>query len=75
VGLTTLPCKNKLLRSLQEIGRILWRRPRSKLGYGAKERRKKKNYLTKFKKASHACLHEMYVKRDIHVAWQQFCGE
>jgi hypothetical protein len=29
------------LRSLQEIHRILWRRPRPKLGCGAKERRKK----------------------------------
>jgi hypothetical protein len=29
------------LRSLQEVSRILWRRPRPKLGYGAKERRKR----------------------------------
>jgi hypothetical protein len=30
-----------MLRSLQEISRILWRRPRPKLGCRAKERRKK----------------------------------
>jgi len=30
-----------LLRSLQEIQPILWRRPRPKLGCGAKERKKK----------------------------------
>jgi hypothetical protein len=31
-----------MLRSLQEISRILWRRPRPKLGCGAKERRRRK---------------------------------
>jgi hypothetical protein len=49
VGLTTLPYKKrKLLRSLQEIqpdiGRRLWRRPRPKLGCGAKERRRRRRH-------------------------------
>jgi hypothetical protein len=42
VGLTTLPCKKKIVDNLQEIqpdnGRRLWRRPRPKLSCGARER-------------------------------------
>jgi hypothetical protein len=47
VGLTTLPCKReKCSEASKKFSRILWRRPRPKLGCGAKEgRRMKKNGL------------------------------
>jgi hypothetical protein len=38
VGLKTLPCKKENCREASEkFSRILWRRPRPKLGCGAKE--------------------------------------
>jgi hypothetical protein len=43
VGLTTLPCKKeKCWEASKKFSRILWRRPRPKLGCGAKERRRRK---------------------------------
>jgi hypothetical protein len=42
VGLTTLPCKKNCLEAFKKFSRILWRRPRPKLGCGAKERRRRK---------------------------------
>jgi hypothetical protein len=43
VGLKTLPCeKENCLEASKKFSQILWRRPRPKLGCGAKERRKKK---------------------------------
>jgi len=52
VGLTTLPCKKEnCWEASKKFSRILWRRPRPKLGCGAKERRRrrrrKKEYLQK----------------------------
>jgi hypothetical protein len=41
VGLTTYPVKRKLLRTSKKYSRIFWRRPRPKLGCGAKERRRR----------------------------------
>jgi len=42
VGLTTLPCKKEnCWEASKKFSRILWRRPRPKLGCGAKERWKK----------------------------------
>jgi hypothetical protein len=42
VGLTTLPCKKENCREAsKKVIRILWRRPRPKLGCGAKERRRR----------------------------------
>jgi hypothetical protein len=39
VGLKTLPCKKENCREASEkFSRILWRRPRAKLGCGAKDR-------------------------------------
>jgi len=41
VGLTTLPCKKEnCWEASKKLNRILWRRPRPKLGCGAKERKK-----------------------------------
>jgi hypothetical protein len=41
VGLTTLPCKKKIVeKPLRKFSRILRMRPRPKLGCGAKERKK-----------------------------------
>jgi hypothetical protein len=43
VGLTTLPCKKEnCWEASKKFSRILWRRPRPKLGFGAKERRRKR---------------------------------
>jgi len=40
VGLTNLPCKNEnCWEASKKFSRIMWRRPRPKLGCGAKERR------------------------------------
>jgi hypothetical protein len=40
VGLTTLPCKKKIVeKPPRKFSRILWKRPRPKLGCAAKERR------------------------------------
>jgi hypothetical protein len=42
LGLTTLPCKKENCRKASKMfSWILWRRPRPKLGCGAKERRKR----------------------------------
>jgi hypothetical protein len=42
VGLTTLPCKKEnCWEASKKFSRILWRRPRPKLGRGAKERRRR----------------------------------
>jgi hypothetical protein len=44
VGLTTLPCKKEnSLEASKKSSRILRRKPRPKLGCGAKERRKNFN--------------------------------
>jgi len=41
VGLTNLPCKNEnCWEASKKFSRIMWRRPRPKLGCGAKERRR-----------------------------------
>jgi hypothetical protein len=41
VGLTTLPCKKEnRSEASKKFSQILWRRPRLKLGCGAKERRR-----------------------------------
>jgi hypothetical protein len=43
VGLTTLPCKKENCREVStKFSRILWRRPRPKLGCGAEERRRRR---------------------------------
>jgi hypothetical protein len=43
VGLTTLPCKKENCREAsKKFSQILWRRPRPKLGCGAKERRRRR---------------------------------
>jgi hypothetical protein len=43
VGLTPLPCKKEDCREgSKKFSRISWRRPRPKLGCGAKKRKKKK---------------------------------
>jgi hypothetical protein len=45
VGLTTLSCKNEnCWEASKKFSRILWRRPRPTLGYGAKEKKKELNY-------------------------------
>jgi hypothetical protein len=42
VGLTTLPCKKEnCCEASKKFSLILWRRPRPKLGCGAKERRRR----------------------------------
>jgi hypothetical protein len=42
VGLTTLPCKKEnCSEASKKFSQILWRRPRPRLGCGAKERRRK----------------------------------
>jgi hypothetical protein len=63
VGLITLPCKKrKLLRSFQEISRILRRRPTPKLGCGAKERRNTKKLISR-------CNQEIFTnsRRTVHM--------
>jgi hypothetical protein len=46
VGLTTLPCKKENCKeAFKKFCWILRRRPRPKLGYGAKERRIKKKKI------------------------------
>jgi hypothetical protein len=46
VGLTTLPCKKEnCSEASKKFSRILWRRPRPKLGCGAKERRRRRRRL------------------------------
>jgi hypothetical protein len=45
VGLTTLPCKKNCCEASKKFSRILWRRPRPKLGCGAKERKKEEMKL------------------------------
>jgi hypothetical protein len=42
VGLTTLPYKKENWEASKKFSRILWRRPRPKLGCGAKERRRRR---------------------------------
>jgi hypothetical protein len=43
VGLTTLPCKKEnCWEASKKFSRILWRRPRPRLGCGAKERKKER---------------------------------
>jgi hypothetical protein len=43
VGLTTLSCKKEnCLEASKNFSWILWRRPRPKLGCGAKERRRRR---------------------------------
>jgi hypothetical protein len=43
VGLTILPCKKEnCWEASKKFSRILWRRPRPKLGYAAKERKKER---------------------------------
>jgi hypothetical protein len=47
VGLTTLPCKKEnCLEASKKFSQIFWRKPRPKLGCGAKERRRRRT-LTK----------------------------
>jgi hypothetical protein len=42
MGLTTLPCKKEnYWEASKKFSWILWRRPKPKLGCGAKERKKK----------------------------------
>jgi hypothetical protein len=42
-GATTLPCiKENCCEASKKFSRILWRRPRPKLGCGAKERRRRR---------------------------------
>jgi hypothetical protein len=46
VGLTILPCKKeKCCEASKKFSRILWRRPRPKLGCGAKERKEEEYIL------------------------------
>jgi hypothetical protein len=46
VGLTNLPCKKEnCCEASKKFSRILWRRPRHKLGCGAKERRRRRRRI------------------------------
>jgi hypothetical protein len=50
VWLTTLPCKKEnCSEASKKFSRILWRRPRPKLGCGAKERRTRKRIIPEYK--------------------------
>jgi hypothetical protein len=47
VGITTLPCKREnCCEASKKFSRILWRKPRPKLGCGAKERKKERMYIS-----------------------------
>jgi len=48
VGLTNLPCKNEnCWEASKKFSRIMWRRPRPKLGCGAKGRESTLNFVWK----------------------------
>jgi len=70
VGLTNLPCKNEnCWEASKKFSRIMWRRPRPKLGCGAKERRRRK-LSGEFDYGSIWSLLYTYTKSNLQMIWK-----